>query len=269
MFIQRMATINGHYQDALEEANPDDFDGDEAAEEFGSLLHTVQDFYAHSNWVNYPELRDSLVDGGTTLWTTAAAPAGVTFLQGHSVTDFSSFEATSDFRVLVGTAAGPSRGIVSGSFDGGNQAPVDITHDQLNHDHNGDSDGDPPLDRSSVRPGPWPSSRRARVREARRAGPQPIWREGRGRVDLPVGQARPSFAGCRASARRRRGPRPCVRHRHDGQHVRRHRRREGGGDGDHRRDQPREALHPDRSRPLQGCGRQLRHEDGAAVHDGR
>jgi hypothetical protein len=143
-FLQSMVTINGHYQNALDDSNPDDFDSDNTAEEFGALLHTVQDFYSHSNWVNYPELRDTLVDGGDVLWTTLAAPAGVTFLQGHSVADFSSFEVTADFRVLVGTASGISKGIVSGSFKGANQAPVDITHDQLNHDHNGDTDGDPP-----------------------------------------------------------------------------------------------------------------------------
>ena len=44
--------IRKTYQDAISHLNPATPDPFHAADNFGKLLHTVQDFYSHSNWIN-------------------------------------------------------------------------------------------------------------------------------------------------------------------------------------------------------------------------
>ena len=44
--------IQKTYRDAVSRLNPADPDPFRAADNFGKLLHTVQDFYSHTNWIN-------------------------------------------------------------------------------------------------------------------------------------------------------------------------------------------------------------------------
>ena len=44
--------IQKTYRDAISHLNPADPDPFHAADNFGKLLHTVQDFYSHTNWIN-------------------------------------------------------------------------------------------------------------------------------------------------------------------------------------------------------------------------
>jgi hypothetical protein len=44
--------IQKTYRDAISHLNPADPDPFRAADNFGKLLHTVQDFYSHTNWIN-------------------------------------------------------------------------------------------------------------------------------------------------------------------------------------------------------------------------
>ena len=44
--------IQKTYRDAVSHLNPADPDPFHAADNFGKLLHTVQDFYSHTNWIN-------------------------------------------------------------------------------------------------------------------------------------------------------------------------------------------------------------------------
>lgn len=68
--------IRAKYSNAIAELNPSDADVFEAAYDFGQLLHPVQDFYAHSNWINllnltHPSLVDPyqhLIDRSTGEW---------------------------------------------------------------------------------------------------------------------------------------------------------------------------------------------------------
>lgn len=66
-FSESIAKINYKYRIAVGYLNPKFPQPDKSAEEFGRLLHTVQDFYAHTNWVEMK--RTVLVDQGYSYWT--------------------------------------------------------------------------------------------------------------------------------------------------------------------------------------------------------
>jgi hypothetical protein len=66
-FSESIAKINYKYRIAVGYLNPKFPQPDKSAEEFGRLLHTVQDFYAHTNWVEMK--RTTLVDQGYSYWT--------------------------------------------------------------------------------------------------------------------------------------------------------------------------------------------------------
>jgi hypothetical protein len=55
--------IQKTYRDAISHLNPADPDPFHAADNFGKLLHTVQDFYSHTNWINLLDLtsRDPVI----------------------------------------------------------------------------------------------------------------------------------------------------------------------------------------------------------------
>lgn len=65
-FSESIAKINYKYRIAVGYLNPDFPQPDKSAEEFGRLLHIVQDFYSHSNWVEMR--RTNLVDQGYSYW---------------------------------------------------------------------------------------------------------------------------------------------------------------------------------------------------------
>lgn len=77
--FQEAAThINNQYFDprvagaggVLAELDPNDPTPFDATDEFGQLLHTAQDFYAHSNWVDFEPRSVPLYDQGTVGWKT-------------------------------------------------------------------------------------------------------------------------------------------------------------------------------------------------------
>lgn len=53
----------------LAEFDPNSPEPFNASKAFGRLLHTIQDFYAHSNWVDYDPIYVPLIDTGTGPWT--------------------------------------------------------------------------------------------------------------------------------------------------------------------------------------------------------
>ena len=80
-FSESTKTINDAYELAVKQLNPNgSYPTSDAQETFGNLLHTVQDFYSHSNWV---ELREAgkipnnirLIDQGDGLWTELHPPS--------------------------------------------------------------------------------------------------------------------------------------------------------------------------------------------------
>lgn len=136
-FNESKNKINGKYLDIRSEANPQSFDSSDVEELFGELLHTVQDFYAHSNWVCYTGLRPTLAEAGLSYWDLGGAyntgdPSAAMFLQGSLPSSLSipnpvSKNATaSDYLQVdvVNSASGLNfTGIVSCGAGDDNQAP--------------------------------------------------------------------------------------------------------------------------------------------------
>jgi len=82
--------INPQYRLVINQLDPLDLNSQKAAEEFGQLLHTVQDFYAHSNWVDLIAAKDipeSIVENGLGEWkvfTPRGEWKGVIVIQGEN-----------------------------------------------------------------------------------------------------------------------------------------------------------------------------------------
>lgn len=114
--------INGKYKEVLAKIKANPASG---METFGNLLHTAQDFYAHSNWVNLGY--DSLFESTNTLWFNGGgAPVlspqnGYMLIQGedgdipknlHLIRDFNSMVVTvEDTKTKTSYA-----GVVTGYF---------------------------------------------------------------------------------------------------------------------------------------------------------
>jgi len=71
---ESFAGLRSRYGRALAALNPQDLDEDEALHRFGQILHTTQDFYAHSNWADAHS--SQLMDEGGFL--PPEAPVGAT-----------------------------------------------------------------------------------------------------------------------------------------------------------------------------------------------
>lgn len=56
LFTGSLTYINNTYQNAISYLNPASPEPFTVADRFGKLLHTVQDFYSHSNWINLMNL---------------------------------------------------------------------------------------------------------------------------------------------------------------------------------------------------------------------
>src|SRR5262249_20295589 len=54
--------INANLTDARVDANPKAFDSGDLADKWGQAIHTTEDFYAHSNWINTGQT--TLIDSG-------------------------------------------------------------------------------------------------------------------------------------------------------------------------------------------------------------
>jgi len=136
-FLESVANINEQLSEAVEDANPADLDPILAAANFGHALHTVEDFYAHSNWVNLGQT--SLFDDSTGYWLNPMPYSlrdGVMIVQGPS--PFGAGSVTRNgFSVTVDTGTAIYPGVVTGQFG---LSPADcppeavIHHDELNKD---------------------------------------------------------------------------------------------------------------------------------------
>ena len=138
LFDQTSANINGQYNLMLALASLS-YDSPEA---FGKLLHPVQDFYSHSNWVELG--KTELVDDGLGLWTRLrpfTQTKGVTVVQGETneepyLPPGVQLRLLDDHRVIVN---GDQPGLVSGLSgwwltDDDCPDQVTIEHDELNKD---------------------------------------------------------------------------------------------------------------------------------------
>ena len=66
--------IQKTYRDAVSRLNPADPDPFRAADNFGKLLHTVQDFYSHTNWINLMGLAGGTSVSPADLFDTTLGP---------------------------------------------------------------------------------------------------------------------------------------------------------------------------------------------------
>jgi hypothetical protein len=141
--------VRGDQQDAIAALDPTAATPEsdaEAALEFGRWLHTTQDFYAHSNWVELGE--GGLVDASFGLWPAwtpyeVLSPSGVGLVQGSSpkrtsVTRHADAPYPQDAIVRVKTGPAAHPGVMTGTVDyePGNYCPPSIamTHADLNKD---------------------------------------------------------------------------------------------------------------------------------------
>lgn len=136
--------INENYDDALIQADPNDFDDEDITDQFGQMLHGAQDFYAHSNWVDLGQ--SSVVDRGLGKWSAMTAYSirnGVMFVQGENQTpNVAPFgQATLSRNGHVVTVSFPGGitfpGVISGTFglvDDCPDNPIAESHGDLNKD---------------------------------------------------------------------------------------------------------------------------------------
>jgi hypothetical protein len=146
-FSGAAAEINANYRDALNQADPANFDSGDLADQFGQVLHAIQDFYSHSNWVELGQT--TLIDRGTGLWsplTSYSLHNGVLLVQGEDETPFGrdSSLRRSGKVVFVNTGSSPPaslppgtyKGVISGTFGPVDDCPdnVSLSHGDLNKD---------------------------------------------------------------------------------------------------------------------------------------
>jgi len=140
--------VRARQSEAVEHLNPATAGAEQALalRAFGLSLHTVQDFYAHSNWVE--DGASSIVESSLGAWPSLVPysvlePSGFVVVQGmppRGTAIWRQRGATypSNAIVYVQRSSDTRRGIMSGTVDyePGNFCPVQIamTHDELNKD---------------------------------------------------------------------------------------------------------------------------------------
>jgi hypothetical protein len=158
-FSGSAARINKNLTDALDQANPKDFDSGDLADQWGQVLHPIEDFYAHSNWINTGffedeanELLTTPLDTGLGFWDPLKPYSmhhGVMLVEGENEHPFgpdSHLELNELQRTVdVFTGSAPPQGIpdkatipgiMSGSWGPDDNCPDNITmhHDNVNKD---------------------------------------------------------------------------------------------------------------------------------------
>ncbi|TVL98719.1 MAG: hypothetical protein CV087_20790 [Candidatus Brocadia sp. WS118] len=146
-FAESTENINEQYEKVLTNLNPDDADFDDALDEFGKLLHTVQDFYSHSNWVEMKKggfINDELIDNGLSLWTILnplSITKGLIVVEGEEYDMPEGTILTRDGRIVRVTTKSSERlpGLISGTFALNDHCPdnIEVSHDYLNKDERG------------------------------------------------------------------------------------------------------------------------------------
>jgi hypothetical protein len=153
-FIESRDHINDKlYQSRMALTPNSSFDSLTAQTQFGRALHTVQDFYSHSNWVELrqrlPSLRE-LVDPGLGYWSLVSQPYGnvvgvenVLVVEGRPPKDLGPVKRTppetpwpDSGLVTIGSSSSERYGLVSGKFHK-NECPhsASLSHTELNKDH--------------------------------------------------------------------------------------------------------------------------------------
>lgn len=151
-FSNAIGVINDHYFDdmfagaggVIAEFDPEDPSPFDAADEFGQLLHTLQDFYSHSNWVEIG--RTDILDGGTGEWSPldpwSMVRSDVIVMEGETLPDgFTASEGTGFAPIVTDPNIGPLFGLYSGVVDGttGDECidSVHFEHDEMSKDEAG------------------------------------------------------------------------------------------------------------------------------------
>ncbi len=144
--------INHRLQDARMDANPTAFDSGDLADQWGQALHPIEDFYAHSTWVesfwNAPAI--PIIDNGLGFWDQLepySVHHGRMLVEGENETPFgpSSYLTPIGWFTDVYTGNTPPPGVpanttfpgvVSGSWGPDDNCPDNVTrhHDDLNKD---------------------------------------------------------------------------------------------------------------------------------------
>ncbi len=115
-FAGATAKINANLTDARVDADPKAFDSGDLADKWGQAMHTTEDFYAHSNWVN--SLQNTLIDSGLgfrTALTPYSIHDGAMIVEGEDEhpfgpTSFLSLDAANKM-VTVHTGSNPPAGV--------------------------------------------------------------------------------------------------------------------------------------------------------------
>jgi hypothetical protein len=148
-FDSAIEVINEHYFDpfvvdaggVIAEFDPEDPSPLDAADEFGQLLHTVHDFYSHSNWVEMG--RTDLLDGGVGAWAPltpwSLIRSDVIVMQGEELPEGFSASPGSNFIPIVthptlGALFGLYTGVVDGTTHDECLDSVHYEHDEMNKD---------------------------------------------------------------------------------------------------------------------------------------
>lgn len=136
-FIGGVANINEQLSEAVADADPAALDPLLAAGNFGHALHTAEDLYAHSNWVELGQT--TLFDDGNGFWqsvTPYEVRDGVMVVQGPS--PFGPGSVTRDGLIVhINTGTQVFDGVITGQFG---LTPADcppeavVSHDELNKD---------------------------------------------------------------------------------------------------------------------------------------
>jgi len=108
--------INALYNRAVNALNPASPDLGDAPDAFGQLLHPVQDFYSHSNWVDSGQT--TLIDDGFSLWTVLtpySIAKGFVIVQGEDIPTGTTVTLAGK-SVIVTTQTGTFPGLITGTF---------------------------------------------------------------------------------------------------------------------------------------------------------
>jgi Bacterial TSP3 repeat len=154
-FSGSAARINDNLKDARTDANPKAFDSGDLADQWGQALHPIEDFYAHSNWVETgawvdPGIKTQILESTLGLWDPLLPYTmhyGVMLVEGENEHPFGPGSSiTYNFQqIQVHTGSNPSggvpanldiQGIISGSWGPDDNCPDNVTihHDNMNKD---------------------------------------------------------------------------------------------------------------------------------------
>ena len=151
-FVGSRQKINANLADARIDAHPKAFDSGDLADKWGQMIHTAEDFYSHSNWVDSGQ--NTLIDAGLSFWaalTPYSIHDGVMIVEGeneHPLGPDSSLSLDSNYKtVTVSTGSNPPGGlpkntnfpgIISGTWpsNSSDHCPDNVTlsHGDLNKD---------------------------------------------------------------------------------------------------------------------------------------